>query len=408
MMAITGKPVDIPAHVPPGLIWDHDLGTFSAQFDDPFVGACDAIHEGPDIVWATSAYNGRPGWLLTRFALIDEVHMNPSQFAASLSRDVSSLLGMDVPLLPSESDPPDHKTYRQFIQPWFQPKYVSELEPRLRDICNGLIASFEDRGGCEFVGEFSHLFPSSVFLELMGLPQELLGQFLEWEDSFLRGDTLEVRAKATREIYDYFAGLLAERRRDPRDDMVSMIANGEIDGRRLADNEARGMCIMLYIGGLDSVTSGLGWYMRHLALDQELQSRLRDDPALIPSAIEELVRAYGTNATMRTVTEDIEFHGVAMRKGDIVVLPTFLSSRDPREYENPHIFDIGRRSRTMTFATGLHNCAGIHLAKRETRIVLEEFLSRFDNIRIPEGESVVWTTQAIWGVRKLPLVWDRR
>lgn len=407
MTATTEIPADIPAHVPKELVWDHDINVFPAQFDDPFVGACDAIHEGPDIVWARSAYNGRPGWLLTRFALLDEVHKNPGRFAASFSRDVSRLLGIDVPLLPSESDPPDHKTYRQFIQPWFQPAFVMELEPRIREICNELIGKFEDRCGCEFVSEFSSLFPSSVFLLLMGLPQELLPRFLEWEHGFLRGSTLEIRTQATRDIYDYFAGLLEERRKNPRDDMVSMIANGEVDGRKLTDNEARGMCIMLYIGGLDSVTSGLGWYMRHLALDQDLQSMLRNDPDLIPAAIEEFVRAYGTNATMRTVTEDCEFHGVQMRKGDIVVLPTYLSSRDPREYEDPHRFDMARSPRTMTFAKGVHICAGIHLAKLETRIVLEEFLSRFRNIRIAEGETVVWTAQAIWGVKKLPLVWDR-
>jgi cytochrome P450 len=189
--------------------------------------------------------------------------------------------------------------------------------------------------------------------------------------------------------------------------MVSMIANGEIDGRRLTDDEARGMCIMLYIGGLDSVTSGLGWYKRHLALDRELQVRLRRDPSLIPDAIEEFVRAYGTNSTMRTLTADTTFHGVAMKQGDIVVLPTFFASRDPREYAAPHRFDIARRARSMTFATGAHNCAGVHLAKREIRIVLEEFLSRFDNIRIPEGQSAVWTTQTIWGVKQLPLEWDK-
>ena len=397
----------IPAHVPPELVWDHDLNTFPLQFDDPFIGACDAIHAGPDIVWCTSAYNTRPGWLMTRFALIEEVHLNPQIFAAGQSRDITVLLGHEVPLLPSESDPPEHRRYRQFIQPWFQPSFVAGLDARIREICRGLIADFEARGNCEFVSEFSSPFPSSVFLAMMGLPRELLGEFLQWEHDFLRGSSFEIRARATRELYQYFAGLLEERRRNPKDDMVSMIANGEIDGCKLTDDEARGMCIMLYIGGLDSVTSGLGWYMRHLAMDQQLQARLREDAALIPDAIEEFVRAYGTNSTMRTVTCDIEFHDVAMKQGDIVVLPTFFASRDPREYTDPHCFDIARRARTMTFATGAHNCAGIHLAKRETRIVLEEFLSRFERIRIPEGKSAEWTTHAIWGVRKLPLQWDK-
>lgn len=242
---------------------------------------------------------------------------------------------------------------------------------------------------------------------MLGLPHELLGQFLAWENAFLRGGTHEVRAAATRELYDYFGTLLEERRRQPRDDMVSMIANGEIGGHRLAENQARGMCIMLYIGGLDSVTSGLGWYMRHIVTDRDLQARLRREPGLIPAAIEEFVRMYGTNSTMRTVTRDIVLHGVAMKAGDIAVLPTYLSARDPREYHDPHRFDPGRRARTMTFGAGVHKCAGIHLAKCEIGIVLRAFLSRFADIEFAAGQEPVWTTQTIWGVKRLPLALSR-
>jgi cytochrome P450 len=277
------------------------------------------------------------------------------------------------------------------------------LEPRIRQICVSLIEKFADRGECEFSGEFSSLFPSSVTLLMLGLPHDMLEQFLAWENQFLRGGTIEIRTQATRELYDYFGTLLRERRRQPRDDMVSMIANSAIDGRRLAENEACGMCIMLYIGGLDSVTSGLGWYMRHLALDRDLQSKLRHDPGLIPAAIEEFVRIYGLTTTMRTVTEDTVFHGVAMQKDDIVALPAFLGSRDPREYADPHRFELDRMARTMTFGAGVHKCAGIHLAKCEIRIVLEEFLSRFAALRIPEGQDPLLTTKTIWDVKRLPL-----
>ena len=307
---------DVPPHVPKELCWDHDIDVYPAQFDDPYVGACNALHAGPDIVWAArGAYCGRPGWLLTRFEHLQEVQMDPGRFAASLSRDASSLLGFDLPLIPFESDPPQHKTYRQLIQPWFQPSAVGALEPMLRDICRELIARFEDRGSCEFVSEFSSLFPSYVFLGLMGLPREMLPQFLAWENGFLRGDSMETRAGAIRAIYDYFRELLAEHRARPQDNLMSLVATGETDGRRLTDDEAIGMCITLYIGGLDSVASGLGWYMRHLALDRDLQQRLRNDPGLIRPAVDELSRAYGTNSTIRTVTRDTEFHGVPMRAG---------------------------------------------------------------------------------------------
>ncbi|MEQ1882946.1 MAG: cytochrome P450, partial [Burkholderiales bacterium] len=253
---------------------------------------------------------------------------------------------------------------------------------------------------------FSSLFPSYVFLGLMGLPREMLAQFLAWEDGFLRGDSMETRAGAIRAIYDYFRELLAEHRARPQDNLMSLVATGETDGRRLTDDEAIGMCITLYIGGLDSVASGLGWYMRHLALDLDLQQRLRSDNRLIRPAVDELSRAYGTNSTIRTVTLDTEFHGVPMREGDIVAMPTFLSSRDPRAFADPHVVDIDRNARSMTFGTGPHNCVGIHLAKREAMLVISEFLSRFENIRIPDGAQASWTTQTIWGVKNLPLQWD--
>jgi cytochrome P450 len=396
----------VPAHVPQELFWEHDIDVFPAQFGDPYVGTCDSLHAGPHIVWAAKgAYCGRPGWMLTRFEHFQQVQMDPDRFAASLSRDASSLLGFDLPLLPFESDPPQHKTYRQLIQPWFQPSAVNALEPMLRDICAQLIGKFEDRGSCEFVSEFSSLFPSYVFLGLMGLPRDMLPQFLAWENAFLRGDSVETRAGAMRAIYDYFRELLKERRARPQDNLMSLIANGETDGRRLTDDEAIGMCITLYIGGLDSVASGLGWYMRHLALDRDLQQRLRNDPGLIRLAVDELSRAYGTNSTIRTVTRDTEFHGVPMCEGDIVAMPTFLCARDPHAFADPHVVDINRNARSMSFGTGPHNCVGIHLAKREAMLVISEFLSRFENIRIPDGEQVSWTTQTIWGVKRLPLGW---
>ena len=392
----------VPAHVPPELRWDHSIDSFPAGFADPYVGACDAIHAGPDIVWATKgAYTGRPGWMLTRFAHLQEVHFDPERFAAAESRDAAVLLGFDLPLIPFESDPPMHRHYRQLLQPWFQPSAVNAMEPMIRSICDELIAQFADRGGCEFVGEFSTLLPSHVFLELMGLPRAMLGQFLAWENGFLRGQSLEEKAAAMRAIHAYFRDYLAEKRKAPGSDLVSTLAGGEIEGRPLTEAEVLGMCIVLYIGGLDSVASGLGWYLRHLARDRELQDRLRRAPELIPLAVDELSRAYATNCTMRTVIQDTEFHGVPMRKGDIVALPTFFSARDPREYVNPHVIDIDRKAASMTFGTG------VHLAKREIRIVLAEFLARFREIRIAPGESEVWTTQTIWGVKKLPLAWER-
>lgn len=397
----------VPTHVPRELCWDHDIDAFTSQFEDPYVQACEVIHQGPDIIWAVKgAHGGRPGWVLTRFAHMQEVYIDSTRFSAGFSNGAARFLGFDLRLIPKESDPPLHRYYRQVLQPWFQPSAINSLEPVVRSICDELISYFADRSGCEFVLEFSSLFPSYVFLGLMGMPRELLPQFLEWEHSFLRGNSWEDQVAGTRAIYEYLRSYSEERRQNPGDDLVSKIVTAEVDGRKLTENEAIGMCMTLYLGGLDTVMNSLGWCMRHLAKDQVLQDRLRDDPDLISAAIEELLRAYGVSSTFRTVIEDIDFHGVPMRKGDIVALPTFFSSRDARQYPNPHVVDIDRKPRHLTMGSGVHNCLGIHLAKREIRIVLSEFLSRFSNIRIPGGEKEVLTTVMFWGVRKMPLVWD--
>lgn len=406
-LQVHDAPLRLPPHVPSKLIWNHSIDEFPMQFTDPYVGTCDSLHEGPDIVWSPhSAHGGRPGWLLTRYRDLEEVYIDSRRFSAAHSHGAARFLGFELPLLPTESDPPEHRHYRHVIQPHLTPSAVKALEAMVRATCGELISRFEHRGGCEFVADFSSLFPSYVFLELMGMPREMLSRFFEWEHAFLRGESWEEQVAGTRAIYDFIAQFTASRRRRPADDLTSRIIRSQLAGRPITEAEAIGFCMTLYLGGLDTVMNSSGWCMRHLAMDQELQERLRSNPDLIPVAIEELLRAYAVTSTFRTVMEDTELRGVPMRRGDIVALPTFLAGRDERAYEKAHVIDIDRRPRHLTFGSGVHNCAGIHLAKRELRAVIASFLERFRNIRIPDGDRPEWTTIMIWGIRKLPLIWD--
>lgn len=399
---------NVPSHVPRELVWDHNIDSFPMQFDDPYVGMCDAMHAGPDIVWSPqSAHGARPGWILTRYKDLEDVYIDSRVFSAAHSHGAARFLGFELPLLPTESDPPLHRHYRHVIQPYLVPSAVKALEGMVRETCEGLISRFADRGGCEFVADFSSLFPSYVFLELMGMPREMLPKFSEWEDAFLRGKSWQEQVEGTKAIYDYISKFAASRRDHPMNDLTSRIVGAQVGDRAITETEAIGFCMTLYLGGLDTVMNSSGWCMRHLAMDQPLQARLRENPDLIPLAIEELLRAYAVTSTFRTVMEDTDFRGVPMHKGDIVALPTFLAARDGRVYDRPHVIDIERRARYLTFGSGAHNCAGIHLAKRELQIVVRSFLERFRNIRIPEGARADWTTVMIWGIRKLPLVWDR-
>ena len=174
-------PVRLPPHVPAELVWDHDIDSFPMQFDDPYVGTCAALHGGPDIVWSPhSAHGARPGWILTRYRDLEDVYVDSHRFSAAHSHGAARFLGFELPLLPTESDPPLHRQYRQVIQPYLLPSAVRALEGMVKSTCDELVSRFAEQGGCEFVSDFSSLFPSYVFLELMGMPREMLPRFFEW------------------------------------------------------------------------------------------------------------------------------------------------------------------------------------------------------------------------------------
>jgi len=365
------------------------------------------MYDGPDIVWARSIGLGVGGWVVTRHSLIEEVLLDPVRFSSRDNAGVAAMLGMDWRLIPLEVDPPAHADYRRILQPWFQPAAINAIEARLRRTVRELLDGFEQKGECEFVSEFAALFPSYVVLELMGLPRELLTTFLEWENAYIHAHTPEQRTAAIKKIASYIDGYVAKRRIEPkRDDLVNAILEAEIRGRPITEAEAMGMIMILYTGGLDTVLSSLGWYFRYLASDPALQSHLRENPDEIPAAVEELMRAFGVVGSRRTVASDFNFHSVPMREGDKVIAPGFLAGRDPRQYREPHKVLVDRGARHLTLATGPHNCIGGHLARREIRIVLEELLGRLRNIRIAPGAVALWSTEGVWTVKHLPLVWD--
>jgi cytochrome P450 len=398
-------PFQVPAHIPSKLFWDADLAEFVSNFDDPFVGIS-ALYEGPELIYARSIDRGQPGWIPTRYDVIKELFMDSARFSSKENIGIGQIMGVDWRLNPLEIDPPDHMAYRQVLQPYFQPSAVTRYESSIRSIAQQLIVTFEERKRCEFIEEFASLFPSYVFLDLVGLPRAMLPQFLEWEHQFTRALDPETRVGAARSILHYLEAYVERRRNDERDDLVSGILNAKINGRPLNHGEIMGMIMVLYFGGLDTVVSSLGWYLRHLATHPELQERLRKNPADVPGAVDDLLRAYGVVLTKRTVVDDIEFRGVFMRKGDVVLMPGFLASRDERQFPNPHTVDPDRKGRSLTLATGVHTCLGAHLAKREIKIVLEEFLGRFRNIRVPPGSPQSWKAVGGWAITRLSLEWD--
>ena len=394
-----------PDHVPPGLFWDRSLEAFARELDDPFLAAA-RLHQGPDIFWAREAAYGRAGWVITRQGLIQEAFADPKRFSNLQGSGLSAMLGVNWRLVPLDCDPPEHTLYRTLLNPHFTPQAVGELDGAIRETCRSLASKFEGRRGCEAISEFVAPFPTHLFLALMGMPLDQAPQFLAWEHSLLRGGDAAERIGAGKAIAHYLAGFIREQRTAPRTALLKGLVVARIDGRLLEDEEILGMLYLLYIAGLDTMQGVMGWILKHLACDAPLQARLRAQPEDIPRAVEELLRAYSVVSTWRCVAQDLVFHGVQMRQGDPVLLPLYLAARDPQAHENPHAIDLARTSGRLGFGAGPHHCLGAHLVRREMRMVLETFLSRFDRIHIPPGDACDHHTGVVFGVDRLPLAWE--
>ena len=394
----------VPPHVPSSLVWDDDIGRFTMELDDPYVAGA-RLHEGPEIVWSTHGYRGEQGaWMMVGFEAMREAFADFERFSSAESAGTQGLLGVEWKQLPIECDPPEQKMYRKFLNPLLSPVAVNRLTDVVERTCAGLIDRFAARGSCEFITEFGQLFPSYMFLEIMGMPRDKVEQFLDWERETLWTDDVAVRLAGARKIRDYLEELIGERRKNPGDDLISTIVQARFEGRPITHGEAIGYCYSLFLGGLDTVMSVMGFSMWHLARNKPLQQRLRENPDLIGKAVDEFLRAHGVVVMRRTVRDDCLFRGVAMKAGDQVMLPTPLAGRDPRHFDDPHLIDPDRKDKSgLTFGSGTHTCVGMHLGRRELRVAFAQMLARFSDIGLSDPDSVRYRTGITWGVDCLQL-----
>jgi cytochrome P450 len=394
-----------PAHVPAGLIRPYPfiLGAKSKQQPHSFIRA---IHDGPEIFWAERATSGIQGaWIPRTLDLLHQIYNDTTHFTVRDSAPFARLIGESWYSVPSEVDPPLHALLRSMVNPVFTPKRMAVLEDKIRQYAREYILAFKTRGGCEFMTDFAFEFPIKVFLELMGLPQERVGQFMAWEHKLLHEPDINEVIAGTRAVVAYLREEIADRQKHPRDDLVTYGIQVEKDGRRLTADELVGFCFNLFIGGLDTVSTNMAWQFHHLAQHPDHQAILRRDPAMIPAAIEEMMRVYAAVATARECIRPVEIGGVSIMPGDKVMLATYLAGHDPAAYADPEAVIIDRAPRHVSFGYGLHLCIGMHLARREMRIALEEFLKEIPTFRIAPDADITYYLAAIMQPIQLPLAW---
>ncbi|HEX3565855.1 MAG TPA: cytochrome P450 [Acidimicrobiales bacterium] len=349
-------------------------------------------------------------WLLTSHEAVRFAHQHPEIFSSARAFDT---LGSPVPLIPIAIDPPDHKRYRRILDPMLAPKVINAMEDTLRAQVRDLVTAFAGNGSCEVMDDLARLYPTQAFLTLFGMPLEDRDQFIHWAETIIEhsnnGPGTEMApevAENAMALFGYLQDYVNRKRAHPEDDILSRILALEGDDQ-WSDEEVLGLCFLFTLAGLDTVTAEIGFLLLHLAEDSELRQRIVADPSLVGPVIEEILRLeLPAPLTPRVVTQDVEVCGVAIPEGTTVMLCLATANRDPANGDHLDAIDPDRGGRGhLAFGGGVHRCLGSHLARRELRLVVEEFHKLIPDYELAPGPrpEVVWPSGTLH-LASLPLV----
>jgi cytochrome P450 len=398
----------VPAHVPPSLVYDIRRYGAPNSLDDPFSVTRNVFAEMPPVAYTP---HGTPGlysgaWVVSRYEDVREVYQNDRLYSTKGAADFASLVGETFRMIPLAIDPPEHASYRLMLNSWFSPKAVNTMEPQIRATIASLIDGFVDKGECDLAYDYGRIYPVRVFLDLMGFPQDMMDEFLQWEYAILHsyGDLAKMQWGIGSAI-TYLRGFMAQVKASPDDRLTSHIVHGQVDGRPVNDDEIIGTLVFLWLGGLDTVAATTSLAFRHMAVDHALQQTLRERPELMSEAVEEFLRMQPLVNSTRLVKEDHEIRGVKIRKGEHIMCFNSAGNFDPEEFDDPRTFRLDRAAnRHFTLAGGPHRCLGSHLARRELRIALEEVLRRIPMFSLKPGADRS-AFPGLIAAPRVPVVW---
>jgi len=408
-------PVDLPVpdHVPKDRVLDlrFAVGQVKNDLMDPYAPVAPVL--GPDvprILYYPYQMMGMTGgcWVVSHYDDVREVYENDELFSNVGVAQFQALVGETWPSIPLGVDKPLHAKYRGFLNQFFFPKELNKLEPQVRAIITEMIDAVAKDGEVDLTYEIGRVYPVKIFFSLMGYPMTMFEKFLHWENEILHTEDLDRMKTAITEVLAYIRSFVEEERKNPKEGTVTnAIVFGGIDDRNFTDDEIMGMMFFLWLGGLDTVASTIGQMFRRLALDPELQDKLRNHPEMHNSAVEEFLRTQPLVYSRRTLKKDHTWHGVTMKKGDRVMCLVSAANFDPDKFECPHQFDPERsNNRHLTLISGPHICLGAHLARRELRILLQEWFKRIPPFKAKEGADLS-VTPGLISIPHLPLVWDK-
>ena len=312
-----------------------------------------------------------------------------------------------VPAPPLTSDPPVHSAQKKLLLPAFTPDAIRRYEPQTRAICRALLEPIAGRSSGDGAVEYAQEIPVRVIAAMLGISPQSGDLFRRWIHEFLVLDITDqnVMERALAEIRAFFAAEIAKRRKAPRDDLISYLADARIDGKTLDDEHVIGALRLLLFAGIDTTWSMIGSSLWHLANHPVDRKRLVAEPALIPTAAEELLRAYAPVTPAREIVKETEINGCHFKVGEMVQLSFPAANRDPAVFPNAGRVVIDRSpNRHAAFGLGIHRCLGSNLARMEITIALQEWLARIPDFALAPDGVVEWSAGIVRGPRSLPLV----
>ena len=382
--------------------WATDFDHFDLRWvEDPFPiwddlrGRCPVAHSNR---FEDGAY------FPSRYADVREIAYDSEHFSSRRIIVREQKIGT-VRNPPITSDPPEHTPARKILLPAFTLQAVAKLESRTRDICRELLDRIGDAKQCDAALEYSQHIPVRVIAHMLGLPEEDGDRFRDWIRRVLEiGPTNpQVAMQTLQELTQYFHGHVQARKARRGDDLISFLLDARVDGQAMTETDLLGSLRLILIAGIDTTWSAIGVSLWHLATHPEDRRRLVNEPALMPTALEEFLRAYSPVTMAREVVKAATVGGCTFKEGSQVLLSFPAANRDPAEFPDADKVLIDRaENRHAAFGLGRHRCLGSNLARMEMSVALEEWLARFPEFRLADGAKVKWSEGTVRGPRQLP------
>ena len=344
-------------------------------------------------------------YIVSTYELVREAHKKDDVFSNEFTLALGSAAELDADILEAMQktynlgkgtlltvDDPEHKTYRDTVRDFFLAKNIEQYRPWISDLADKTVGEIPYGESFDFVAGFSRPYPLSVIMHVLGIPLDMIDQAFEWTVANVtvlsqvsdKQLLLDAHA-AVKEEYDWFASALDERRTNPRDDLINLVAHAEIDGRPLTIEEQLSHCTQFLVAGNETTTATLAEGIRQLCLNPEQEAAVRADTSLIPNLVEETLRLASPTSNMwRVAKQDYTLGGVDIPAGSMVLLKYFSSNHDDAMFEQPLEFDVTRNNakRHIAFGFGSHVCIGQHLSRLEMTIAWEKLFANTSSMRL--------------------------